>query len=555
MKNVGLIAFLMLVVSCSTLRVSPAPFVNEQVKESITDVALVEPQLNLPDRIAPAPLFEYDGAELALLPSFPVEEVPQTFDTPYLALSGLSPGLAEPELLPQFPEASALPQEDNGPRLASLQPGKSLDDTQDLLEPRNVNIPQVSNKGNNDPIISSATENEPYDESIFDHMEEIIVTSVPAPRVAAPTNTASTTPSIDQNQPRANVSPAPVLQQAETLIDFPAENPTPSLANPQYPQTRTPSASSVWDNPYLPSGQNSNQGVNPEDLVVKPGEEVYIQLSGQGWTNTTERMPEAFSLRMGLGGEDSQFILRPRTPGEYLLDFVQQDPLSGNLNYRQFLLKILGEGETLRENTVLNQEQDLSLEDIHDLIRYGKWAEAKDELFVHLDSRNPEAQYLSGLVHEKLGEFNAARSMYRRALTFPAGRPYVEKARKALFSHYLERGDYRALSDLVLEWPTGVSPPPEEDYLRGLEHLVQEGSLNQISDWTGRYGRWFPSPQKEDHFLFLYASLLEKPGDQRDLKLSRSLYQKLLDEYVLSPYYNEAQKRLNHIQQNFMYYR
>jgi hypothetical protein len=131
----------------------------------------------------------------------------------------------------------------------------------------------------------------------------------------------------------------------------------------------------------------------------------------------------------------------------------------------------------------------------------------------------------------------------------------VEKARKALFSHYLNAGDFRALSDLVLEWPTGVSPPPEEDYLRGLEHLVQEGSLNQISDWTGRYGRWFPSPQKEDHFLFLYASLLEKPGDQRDLKLSRSLYQKLLDEYVLSPYYNEAQKRLNHIQQNFMYYR
>jgi hypothetical protein len=82
-----------------------SPFVNEQVKESITDVALVEPQLNLPDRIAPAPLFEYDGAELALLPSFPVEEVPQTFDTPYLALSGLSPGLAEPELLPPIPRS------------------------------------------------------------------------------------------------------------------------------------------------------------------------------------------------------------------------------------------------------------------------------------------------------------------------------------------------------------------------------------------------------------------------------------------------------------------
>jgi hypothetical protein len=443
-----------------------------------------------------------------------------------------------------------------------------------LEELRSVNISDQNTKtgvSNLSELNSSAESSPGYDESIFDHMEEIIVTSVPTP---APSRVPSTSLAGQQPPPspantlqtaavtalpRGNLPVEPLLERAEEKIDFPAPSTQTgadsALARSEYPSITPQSSSSVWDNPYLPSSQRSNRGVDPEDLVVKPGEEVYIQLTGQGWTNTTERNPEAFSLWMGLGGQDSQFILQAKTPGEYLLDFNQQDPLTGNTNNRQFLLRILGDGQSLRENTVLESEHDLSLDQIHGLIRYGKWQEAKDELMVHLDSRNPEAQYLAGLVHEKLGESTAARSMYRRALTFPAGRPYVEKARKALFRHYLNRSDFRALSSLVQEWPQGVSPPAEEDYLRALEQLINRSGMNLISDWTGRYGLWYPSPQKEDNFLFLYASMLEQPGDQRDLKLALSLYQKLLDEYVLSPYYSEARKRINYIQQNFMYYR
>jgi len=528
-KIVGVVSFALLLLGCSTLRVSP-PAISYEEGSPLPE--LLEPKLKLPMIISPAPLTLEGEQEEILLPTFPKTS---------LALGS---------------ENKETKEQQRPPARRAVSPPRSSQETVNPV-PAPSKIPASS-------LLSTAKPEVPPLEAV----PEII----PAGGSPRPSFTGDLVNPTHEKTPGslgryASTLPKEELKPQDLSEVVPSQSPLPQEVARSFPQERNqgsasyPPAQSIprpdpFESPYLSQVPQELSDSRPNDLVVTPGEEIFIQLPGRGWTDISPGSREAFRIRPGVSqGDYTSFIVEPREEGEYLLSFNGQDPSNGSMRNRQFNLLIQGEGTSARSGNLFSTPDLGALEEARKKIAQGQWKDAQDILVARSGDSHSESTYLLGLTYEKTGEYDQAESLWKRALTYQEGDPFVEKARRSLFELYANRSKEGELNRLVQSWPPFSQSPGEEFFLNALEEIHPRLDPADQRGWINKYSQWYNNPSREDKYLYLYARILERPGPGRDLRLALSLYERILNNHPLSPYYDPARDRLNFVRQNFIYYR
>lgn len=157
-----------------------------------------------------------------------------------------------------------------------------------------------------------------------------------------------------------------------------------------------------------------------------------------------------------------------------------------------------------------------------------------------IEKRGKDVSQELGDLYYLKGDNKSAYQMYRRALK---NSPTEENLTlTTLLSMLLE--EKSSLLDFLRYWITGFPPPEERVYLMVLNYLISHQDWEISFKWLNQYFYFYKSPKIKDYYYYLVGNFFESASPYQDIYLSYEYYDKLIKEYPLSLYWENAYDRM-----------
>jgi len=487
----GSLIYFFLLTSCQTLPEEP-------IQESLNEPIFLPP----PQQVKIA-----SWSHEAILPSvdFPLvvsPQIPKHLRSPMIKapilkpFAVLMPSLIEPKSLdPTFfdPQKGSILKVPEKP--SQISPSSSL-----------------SNKADRYPLLTSAESGKgPYSPPIvLPNLGQITPIKVPSTQPVIPT---------ELNPPPAKILP-----------ERPPVDILSSVNTPDWPQST----------------------LDTQEINVQVGEDVFFQFPKLNWIMTTTKdvAQDAGFQNQSFGPATTSFLFKPKNTGSFTLDFSRQDLVLGQEERKQFMLKVVPQGEKVsneakQDNPGLNE----ILKTGDELERAQKNQEALSLYLTHYEASSTELNSRIAKLLEKNNDDAGASRYWERNLS--DGNPGQAEALQKLTSLALRRGDENNLVRYLEMGRNRGLKPDEETFLRSYDIFLSKGLWTEVLLLDGLYKPWYPAPLKEDWYLMLKGRYLEQGGPHRDIRRSVEMYQELQKRFPLSRYWTEAGKRVDFLKRNF----
>jgi hypothetical protein len=275
------------------------------------------------------------------------------------------------------------------------------------------------------------------------------------------------------------------------------------------------------------------------------GEELLVRLPGEGWLYLGEEGQSEdvrfVSQREGEG--QTLFRFRISRPGAYELQFQRQELFSGRVREHRLEVEALPPGGSEPNGALASRPEEREPTDTVQPRESSAVSQPRRE------SREPAR-----------GEVAAAR----RNDGVAEERPTVEEG--SVSEERLESAGQVA-SPAPLEWPDDFTAEallqdPDDTFRRLRESEEYDavsladmmarrgeprGALSLLEAYQGREDR----DLQLDEVWFRMAQLLEREEEARDLRRAVALYDRVVDEYPLSDYYELSRQRAEYLKRHF----
>jgi tetratricopeptide (TPR) repeat protein len=409
---------------------------------------------------------------------------------------------------------------------------------------------------------------------------------LPAPPVASPLSAASETPKASSGAKKAAASP-PKASGPQAAAPSPAGSGSPapqgavagSAAPSGSPRAAgSGAAASVGPSAAAPgsaaASASSGQAGSPasREVLARAGDTVVIDLEGRGW------------LFLGLpggsrgvsfagsepGSQRTSFSFKALELGEYDLAFQLQDNTRGVMRSQVVHLRVLPEEQfrSLVQSSaqpagaavqpaisgaapVVERIDPARLEKAERLFRAGLYDLALPEYLAVYREGDALLNDRLAAIYLGRGDAASAAAYYEKNLTSPA--PYPQKAALGLVRAGLKLGS----AELVLGNLPAVlgqgSVDIEAELLEAARLAAGQGRYPVAQDLLSEYLRRYPKGDRMDRALFQLAQLYELESPLRDVRLARSYYSRLYDEFPESEYAPEAHARILYLDRYFFH--
>ncbi len=313
----------------------------------------------------------------------------------------------------------------------------------------------------------------------------------------------------------------------------PAERPSPQVQPPALPQreerTAPPAPAeevaasetpSVAPEPNLAEEQDPSQ--EPSRLAsLAAGQNLEVWYPGQGWVFSGFREGAAGGMAFAsrrIEDRDTIFVFRSVRPGSYILDFSRFDVLTGS--YIADALSV--EVEPATPNTSAQSSLQPSIVRAPDYpgLRIGPQAPAAETSNSRVSSarQEPPVSALPGVPSP------AEASVVPSASNLPQ-----EEGQEGEF---LQEPFIAESEELALD-------PAYTSSLSAIREMIEQGEIAQaLAALEAADG---------DEALFLLGQAYEADGDNRDIRKALSAYETLTQNYPLSNFWQDANRRIRYI--------
>lgn len=379
--------------------------------------------------------------------------------------------------------------------------------------------------------------------------------------------------------PATWASPAAPSPSAAAVASGPDTGPDGPLAVAEAVEmvTRVPDARVRSAADSNATGSSATDWVT-RSAAVSSRSDVVIRLPGSGWIYVGREYGDGTVtlLAKRTAGGDDEFVLRFSDDGSYGLWFQQQNARTGQLTNERLQVEAVPDGLAAVSVAELSPPEPRTAETAGETARATRETPAADVAAAGADYGAARALLDSGDATAALRAFSETLSAYPEsgdellwtemagaahlAGNTPVAMEYWNKvasaggalagdARQRLFQVAAGGTDASALADAMdtLRTAGEVTVANVLTAAEAAERMgYTPGAIGYYQEVL-RHG----GARGTDEILFRLASLLEAPGDQRDLRRSLTLYERIVDEYPLSRYWNESSRRIEYIRRHF----
>lgn len=292
------------------------------------------------------------------------------------------------------------------------------------------------------------------------------------------------------------------------------------------------------------------QLLDPRELTVRLGDEVWLEFNRLNWILPDQAAGTAAGfLRRDFRENATGFTFKPTQAGVFQVPFERQDFNLGRTERQIVTLRVLAPGETASTRRITSVSTAELLRQGEALERAGKDAEALTLYRSQAEPRDPEMTLRIGRILNRLGESEAAWEHFAANLVpeNPAFGPSLEEATR-LAVRKPEAAWTERLLGLLSQW---TRAPEESLFLEVLDRLQSRAPQEGLG-WSARHPAWYPQARRGDAYRYLTAQILEQPGPGRDIRRALALYEGLVRDFPLSPFWDRARERVAYIRRHFL---
>ncbi|MFP4330534.1 MAG: tetratricopeptide repeat protein [Spirochaetaceae bacterium] len=248
-----------------------------------------------------------------------------------------------------------------------------------------------------------------------------------------------------------------------------------------------------------------------EERRSSVGEQLLVTLDGEGWLylGVADGSRGVRFLSQREEGGQTSFRFRLTDPGSYELRFQRQDLFAAEVEEHAVLLDARGEVSP---------------------------GEGRDSLTEASGSPDPQQE----------GELGAGGSLS----ALGEGAELTEEDESGGNRQRSPASEAELLEDLDGTIRRLIDDP-DSSVLAFAESLRAEGRRAGALSLLEAYSRSGERESSLDEILYAMATLLEEPGETRDLRRAHSLYRRLVDEHPLSRYYGDSRQRAEYLERHF----
>ncbi|MFP4363399.1 MAG: hypothetical protein ACLFR1_05975 [Spirochaetia bacterium] len=353
-------------------------------------------------------------------------------------------------------------------------------------------------------------------------------------------------------------------EQAQPVYqDAPANEPSSQAS----PQTRESSdaAASAGEAEESAQVEQSQPEVLEEaevrEVFAKPGDRVAISFEQPGWIYLGEEPVEDAGLEYQgreLSTQSTIFEFTVSELGEHVLNFQRQDLSQGTIHPAQVRLSVVPEQEIearmlgIQSSSEGEGESNVDIARADSLIQEGQLGEAYEYLTMFEDEQEPEVLLRLAQTASALGEYRESLDHWR---SLQEEEDYTEQAVSGIAEAAMHLEDEQELSD-ALQFLEDLGAERLEDLLVSAGVFFEDqGNVPQAQSLLEQWLTSYEGNDNTDYVIYRLARLYEGQSDVRNIRRSLALYQKLVDEYPISQYWDTASQRVRYLQRHYFYIR
>ncbi|MEW5816865.1 MAG: outer membrane protein assembly factor BamD [Spirochaetota bacterium] len=375
---------------------------------------------------------------------------------------------------------------------------------------------------------------------------------------------------VTENLPKPQYELEPLKKISETSVapelSRPSDYQIPAHRSPfdleSQPPIPPPAQSSVTSSPIvqkitsqkMPEGEN----VKTKSINAQKGDTIGITMDRRGWLYLGESGGKdgiAFISRT-IDSSSTAFIFKAEKRGQYRLLFQYQDMGKSTVENEQVIVSVLEKTESenvlAAQKTPAKEEKSESPVDYSIAERLFKDSRYQDALREYLRIYRENDPYLNNRIAElyvlldkyinaeeywfkNLNEDNAYRNLALRGLIKSSAKRKAED----IFDKYLN--DFLRIREISIK----------DELAEAAEFQKGAGRLQTASTLLFEYLARYPDDKKIDWIYFSLGQIFEMESEIRDIRRSKEYYNKIINSYPTSMYWDKANERIMYLNRHF----